>query len=358
MMRDSELVQTPFLTIWESERRVLAGISARWGPLETGIEFFGAWTNRGLPIVLLVVGPGPRAIHQPCHYEQDLEFFRRIHDIVVAEYGIEWIGGAHHHGLLQLRAQSSWDIQQVVGLTRRNNLTRWCEIITTFADSKCRLETSHAAERIAAEPNPCPRVRVDAYLYTNPQKGEKIHVPIRVIPGISVFRRAILASGRLSSRDIGEYASQFPLDHILFESVGREAEHTDLTEGVFEVIAAQCRALPEEAQRGISLTALEDSVTVVVPLLNGAAAHVEYGRKAPYEITVARVTPDRDQAEDAMADSLGSRRLNTLCQVYDVLSSSKGDQTQRCPFRKRIKALLTAATHAVPGCISRMRHRT
>jgi len=346
-----------YLMIYRSEVRVLAGISARWGELETGVEFFGAWSNKGLPIIQLVIGPGLRAVHGPCRYQQDLDFFRRIHDVIVSEYGIEWIGGGHSHCNLGLRSPSSGDVRQVMGLTRRNNLDRWCEIITTFVDANDHPGTNQIVTQIPAGPNNSLHVQVDAYLYTDPQRGEKVRVPIRVLPGISPFRKELLKSGKLSPADIGEYAVHFTLENIHYESLDSKRACPDLADEVFEVIATQCRELTEEAQEGISFSVLPHSVVVVMPLLNGAAAYIEYGRKPPHEITGIWVRSDHGRRDDLSADFLDRRRVTTLNQIYSLLASQAHKSTKRSRSWSRMKVLVEAATHVATACIGRGRHK-
>jgi hypothetical protein len=356
-MHSSEIIDVPYATIFESELRALAGISARWGNLETGAEFFGAWSNHGLPIIQLAVGPGPKAVHQSCHYEQDLEFFRRIHDIIVSEYGIAWICGGHGHHTLGLRAPSSDDVRTVMGVTKRNGLERWCEIITTFEGPTSHHRMDERIVEFQTETDDSLRIRVDAYLYTDPQRGQKVSIPIRVLPGVSPIRKAVLASGRPSPYDIGEYAVHFPLERILFEAFGGETPNSDPAEEVFAVIAAQCRELPEEAQEGISFTVSDYSVVVALPLVSRLVAHVEYGRKPPNKITAVRLVRDHGTVDDTTMDSLDPRRVETLSQVYRLLRSPLGDGIGGGRSWNRMRALFQAATHAAAACIGRMRHK-
>ncbi len=72
---------------------------------------------------------------------------------------------------------------------------RWCEIITTC-------EIGDYTSRFFGRPHRnMPRlrnslqIRVRTFLYTDPQRGEKIEVPLRVLSGISPFRMQVLADG-------------------------------------------------------------------------------------------------------------------------------------------------------------------
>jgi hypothetical protein len=358
MKADSQDLDRPLhLRIPESEFRTVAGISAGHGPVESGVEFFGGWSNHGLPIIQLVVGPGPRAVHQPCHYEQDLDFFRRIHDTIFSEYGIEWNGGAHCHHTLGIRGPSTDDMRQVMGVTSRNGLNRWCEIITTFVHCNRNPRTDEKHTQIQMVRDDSLLIQVDAYLYIDPQRGQKVPIPILVLPGISPIRRAILASGRISPSDIGEYASDFPLGSIIYEPFGIRTESADLDEGAFEIIAEQCRELPEEAQTGVSFSVLPDSVIVALPLISSVIAHVEYGRKPPHEITAVRVARDHDETGDGTIACFDKQRAATLNQVYHLLMSPQGSGISSSRSRNKMKALFQAATHVATACISRVRHK-
>jgi hypothetical protein len=327
--------------------------------METGVEFFGGWSNRGLPVIQLAVGPGPQAIHQPCHYEQDIEFFHRIHDVIVSEFGIEWIGGGHCHHTLGLPGPSQGDVQQVMGVTRRNGLDRWCEIITTFADTDRNPRMDEAVAKIPRVPSRPPQVMVNAYLYTDPQNGESIQVPLRILPGVSPIRKAILESGILSPADIGEYASCFPWRKILYESFGSQTDYGDPAEEVLEVIAAQCQELSEESQCGITLSMLQDSVTVTLPLPNAGVVCVEYDRKPPYEIIGVRVRSRSDETSDpSVTDLLDKRRVTTLSQIYRLLACPDGSEAGYRRSWYRMKAVFEAATHAANACIGRIRRKT
>ena len=69
--------QSHYIVIYESEFRIIAGISAQWSRrgLETGGELFGLWTHGQRPFILLVTGPGHDAVHQPAYFSQAMHFF-------------------------------------------------------------------------------------------------------------------------------------------------------------------------------------------------------------------------------------------------------------------------------------------
>ena len=86
-----------YLTIYESELRVSAGIAVLYGKIECSMNGFGLWTRGGRLLVLLVVAPGPNAIRTACYCEQDIEFFRRISEIIETRLGIQWDLEIHSH---------------------------------------------------------------------------------------------------------------------------------------------------------------------------------------------------------------------------------------------------------------------
>lgn len=355
-INSQNLDRRQFLSIYKSEAAVIAGISAYFGGIEGGVEFFGAWSNKGLPIVQLVIGPGPRAVHQPCHYEQDIEFFRRIHNIITSEYGLEWIGGAHCHHNLGLQEPSAGDLKQFMGVTSRNDLNRWCEIITTFANSDRGNKVNGKVKGLANKANSALQILFNAYLYTDPQRGEKVPIPIRVIPGINPYRQMSLKNRLVSPTDIGEYASAFPFENIIYESLYHEKSVSEPVNGVFDFLTEQCRELPEKAQEGINFNDVRDSIVVILPLLNNDIAYLEYEKKPPYKIVDVSIMRGHVKVDELLKDSDKQETL-TLNKVYQALITPQTKVTRGFGSWSKMKMFFESATHVATTCIKRVRYK-
>jgi hypothetical protein len=355
-INSQHLDRRQFLTIYKSEAAVIAGISAHWGRVETGVEFFGTWSNKGLPIIQLVIGPGPQAVHQPCHYEQDLEFLRRIHNIITSEYGLEWIGGGHCHHELILQEPSFGDLKQVMGVTARNGLNRWCEIITTFVNSDESQKFKRKDTWFANEDCNKLKVRFNAYLYTDAPRGEREPVPIRVLPGISPYRKELLKNKLLSPTDIGTYAAPFPLENVLYDSLEPKESGYEPVNGIFDFLTEQCRELPEKAQEGIGFSETHDSVIVTLPLFNNDIAYLEYKKKPPYKIVDVSIMHGNVKVDEVLKDSDKQETL-TLNKVYQALITPQTKVTRGIGSWSKMKMFFESATHVATSCIKRVRYK-
>jgi len=206
-----------YIVIYESEFRVIAGIVASYGRIECSINIFGLWTRGGRFVILLVIAPGPKAIQTACYCEQDIEFFKRVSEIIETKLGIQWGGEAHNHHELGLQEPSDGDVHQVQRVTSQNNFWQWVDLITTFENGGHTSRLFGRRRRNTGRWEDSPQVKIDAFLYTDPQHGEKIEVPIRILHGPSPLRLQALATGILEPADIGEYASDFPIEKISYE---------------------------------------------------------------------------------------------------------------------------------------------
>jgi len=128
-----------YTSIYESECRILAGISALWGKqrMESGGAIFGLWTHGARPVILFVTGPG-QAIHEPAYFEQEVDFVHRMNSIIAGKYGIQLIGFYHCHQFLGIQGPSSGDMSQVQSITSKNNFTRWCERMAKSSQNEQR----------------------------------------------------------------------------------------------------------------------------------------------------------------------------------------------------------------------------
>lgn len=323
-----------YTALYESELRSIAGIAALYGRIECSMNLFGLWTRGGRLIIQLVVAPGKKAIQMACYCEQDIEFFRRISEIIETRLGIQWNGEAHNHHDFAI-GPSGGDILQVQRVTSQNNFRRWVDIITTFEDSgnTSRLfgRHRHNAPRWANSP----QVRVKAFIYTDPQRGKMEEAAIRVLDGPSLYRQHVLATGLLDPGDIGEYASDFPMEKISYEPFDAEGHYGIRSERIPETLALaeQCSRLPEQARKNtnIYVDGERGLVTVAIPLPDGGIAKIAYNRKPTHLIKSINVQNNGDEdIEDVTEALLCDKRDISLNQIYEMLVLSRRGISTGC----------------------------
>jgi hypothetical protein len=266
-------------------------------------------------------------------------------EVFVGKYGIQLIGFYHCHHFLGLQRPSTGDVSQVQSITSKNNFTRWCEIITTCEGGDDTLQRDARARSKLLRSSETLRIRVNAYLYTDPQQGEKIEVPLRILSGISPFRLRILADGILDPADIGEYACGFSMEQIIYDSFDFEKAPPVETDRVLQALAAQCEELPREAQDGIRFEVENDSVTVTLPLPDNGDAHISFSDKPPYPIQKVCVRNEsHKKSVDVTAAILTGRSDIKLDGVYEILTRRKQKKVCHCLSWSKARACFDVLT--------------
>jgi hypothetical protein len=311
-----------YAVIYESELRVIAGIAASYGRIECSMNLFGLWTRGERFVIMLVIAPGPKAIQTACYCEQDIEFFKRVSEIIETTLGIQWNGEAHNHHELGLQEPSDGDLHQVQHVTSRNNFPRWVDLITTFENGGHTFRLFGRHRRSTGRWEDSPQIKINVFSYTDPQRGEKIEVPIRILSGISPFRLQALATGLLEPADIGEYASGFPMEKISYEPLDFEQQYCKQADQIPEsmALAEQCSRLPEYVQKNIKIYVNGEHglVTVVLPLPDGSIANIGYDHKPNHllrSVSVQNNNDSRDVTEALVCD----KQNISLNQIYEAL---------------------------------------
>jgi len=318
---DANRVQ--YLTIHESELRVIAGISALWAEfrLESGGDGYGLWTHGGRLVILLVTGPGPKAIHKPAHFTQDIDFFHRTSGLIALKLGIQWTKTYHSHHFMTMQGPSSYDVGQVQNVATRTNFARWCEIVTT-CERACAINRVRGMHRHnSLKTRNSLRIRVCAFLYTNPQRGEKVQIPLRVLPGMSPFRLKALADKTLSPRDIGEYASDFPMEQIIYEAFDFEEYYSAQATGIPRGLVEQCMELPERVRSDLVFRVEQGIVVVTLPLPDGKAVDIGYREKTPHQIHSMKFTGSDGLSDIGVFEAFRPEKNIPLNDVYGMLVS-------------------------------------
>jgi hypothetical protein len=320
-----------YLIIYESELRVMAGLSAEWGEQETAGSLFGLWTQGGRPAVLLVTGPGPKAIHSSVHCQHDVEFFHTIRDIIEPSTGLQHAGDWHGHHYLGLERPSEGDLGQVRAVTSKNRCPRWCGIITTVCRNDGSDPSPHRSRQWNVDSSP-PGIKISAFLYLDPQAGVYVPAALQVVPGISPVRMALLSSGKLDPTAIGEQGLCFPLQKIryMLASVDRT---TSAAPPVLATLAEQLRQLPESARTKIELRSSTGIVTIAAPLADNHTAYIAVNDTPPHTALAVHVKSTTDGELRDVGDTIlaGNHDLR-VDQVYSRLASlGKGESMPPTP---------------------------
>lgn len=124
------------IIIYESELDYLSKCIIESPQLETGGNLFGLWTPFGIPLVHYVVGPGPKALHDPIHFRQDYEFLDKNADNLVKEHALHHIGSWHSHHSLGLAQPSNGDTESTLSGIRECHLESFILLIGNYRHGK------------------------------------------------------------------------------------------------------------------------------------------------------------------------------------------------------------------------------
>ena len=141
--------------------------------IETGGQLFGYWTFDGKPVVLFVLGPGPKAGHYNAFFMQDLDYLKSCARLLKQKYGLDHIGEWHSHHQLGLAHPSGHDARNMSTNLRRLGYQKFLLCIGTCT------ETSSS---------------INAFMFTN-SSDQFTQVPWLIKDIDSPFRRLIDVNG-------------------------------------------------------------------------------------------------------------------------------------------------------------------
>ena len=163
-----------FLVTWESELRAIAAEASAWS-IETGGDLFGRWHDT--PTVLLATKAGPGAQRDHAHFRLDVDYLRRLSEVLATDWSLRYFGDWHSHHRLGLSSPSGGDRKRIVSLAHRNQFSAMTEVIVTL-------------EEIRGEPT----IRVHPWIYDfSSEDSAPYPLQIKVLPGVSPVREALLA---------------------------------------------------------------------------------------------------------------------------------------------------------------------
>ncbi len=305
------------LVMFESEARYIVLESARRLGIETGGELFGLFTRGGRQLVHLATGPGSGAKHEPAHFTQDLDAIVERVERLGGQYGLQLIGAWHCHHRLGIPHPSAGDVHTVVGFARRNpHITSWVEVVTTAEEAQ--LSRGAVACLNTAEDGPSQSaIRLNAFTYSNPQDGQYARKTVRIIPGVSPFRRAVLADKTLDPAAIGD-GTPFHTGRLLLD----EPEEVVAAQGGLpEALAGQVARLPEGVRQSVQHCVEGDAVAITIPIMPTGHIRAVFGLEAGFPLRGAYlVSASCGQPTDVTTTfGAGHRRLS-LPQAYELLA--------------------------------------
>ena len=173
------------LITWESELRAIAAEASAW-TVETGGDLFGRWQAN--PTVFLATKAGPKAQRDNTHFRLDVDYLRQLSEPLAADWALRYFGDWHSHHRLGLSAPSSGDRRRIRQLGKRNQFPGMAEIIVT-------------TEGLQHEPI----VRVHTWFYDLSGEDEPTTLRVRVLPGCSPVRQALIACGELAEQSLSAW---------------------------------------------------------------------------------------------------------------------------------------------------------
>jgi hypothetical protein len=329
----------PYVTTCESELQYMAGLAEKRGKIETGGEVYGLFSHGGRPFVMFVTGPGPKAVHQIAHFQQDLEFLKKTNGLLREELGIQLIGNWHSHHSLGLSSLSHGDILANRSTAQRNNYRRQCQLLATFEnespahdgyqrkrtrDVKVNHEKTEVRYSLPGnsihdfkrqdedrfQNNPeggkKARVRIQGFFYPDAMKGKPVECPIKILAGVSPIRSAIQKHHGFS---LLRTETLFPLSQISFERYD-PPKHEDVITQLPARMADQFLDFPDPVLENMRCIVKEDFLIVSIPLHEKHyAIYIAYENRFPHNPKYIYL--DEDQT-DIKEGSFAKKNLGKL----------------------------------------------
>jgi hypothetical protein len=352
------------VSIFASEAKAIARLAEKWGETETGGELYGLWSHAGRPVVMLATSPGPKAIHEATYFRQDVERFREVTEYLNRYFGLQLIGDYHSHHKLGLNKPSPGDATQVASIATKNHLPRFVQFIITLEDEAPPLrkftEKEPSAQRSStncpAYPRPSmntdPRKRhhawgpfprqptsrqvvLNSFFYSNASSGQYTRCPLRIIPGLSPFRMALLHSGLLE-----DVASDYPTDHIVYEQWDSPEQKRPSATEIPEEVLKQIQGLPDKTLDELSATTHEEFFAIHLILPDKSTLSVVYLWQKPHPIRAVFIVNGSGQGAEVTDDALIHGRHTKLSEIYQrmTLLAEDNQRLDEHPVESREKS--------------------
>ena len=295
MLESDYTTNDDYIIIWESELQALCGLAISKWEVEIGGEIYGFLTRNRRIVIGLISPNGPHAELGKVYFKQDIEFTKKITYLLFKKFLIDYFGSHHSHHHLGLESLSNNDICSMNSIAVKNHLAHYCQIVVSFEkhihsnkNDKPSLKTGNSFDR-------CPRniihpplgykVRVRAFLYNSTKSRYPSVCDIKVLPGISPFRKAISNQ----DKQLGCIHSVYfcPLDNIIYDDFEKPKGLILKNNGhklFFERIINQVSMLPKEVQEKFEMIIKEDTALITIPVPMEGKMFIKYDLVKNYKI--------------------------------------------------------------------------
>jgi len=342
-----------YVSIFSSEIEFIASLADEWGEIETGGELYGLWSHAGRPVVMLATPPGPKAIHEVAHFCQDVERFREVTEELNRSFALQFIGDYHSHHSLGLEKPSPGDTTHIAAVAAKNHLSRLVQFIVTFKEeaphrqrftekdlldegSSANCPTGPQLLRMNRGPRtwcqrlwPFPRraswrhVVVNSFFYANASSGQWTRCPLKIIPGLSPIRMALLHSGLL--KDVVSY---YPSDRIAYEQWNLPEDKKPNGSEVPDEVMNQIHGLPEKLLEEMSVTTYEGFFAIHLILPDKSKLSVVYPWEKPYPVRAVFIQNGGGQTAEVTDNALIHGRHTKISEIYQRVVSLTEDNQQ------------------------------
>ena len=293
----------PSVSIFQSELVNIAGLAASAKHTEIGGSLFGLFGSDQI-VIMLAIPPGPNAKMGRTFFHDDHRYIEMVSNLLWNTFSIEFVGSQHSHKI-NLDRPSLRDIQATHSIASRNGFKRLCQLIISFTSSKetahaivsendhCFQENSNFCTDLVQTPerlfNPhhtpnhqIQAVRINAFVYLDPEQGQPIRCGLRVIPGESPIRKALRQTS-VKPRLSAQYA--FPLPHIKYDILKYDRGTICANHNISRRISDQLLKLPKYVVDGAKVK-FEKSYSILrLPILEKSTLFIVYRTHPKDEVT-------------------------------------------------------------------------
>ena len=160
-------------------------------------------------------------------------------------------------------------------------------------------------------------IRIHSFIYLDAACGQPVRCPIRIIPGSSPIRRAILRNSSIPGLAT---PYTFPMDRIIYDSFDPPQESDNCSPELPSRISRQCLELSEDVRKNIRIVCKEGLVVLFLPLpLEKGKVFVAYNDKSQYRVEAVYYSQNGEAAEpiDVAKEALCLGPYTKLTRIYE-----------------------------------------